>query len=58
MQLEEEQNSCNEELANPDSYNDPEKGKQLNERAARLARKLQQRNYSGSETEKLLGDSV
>ena len=55
MQLEEEQNSCNEELANPDSYNDPEKGKQLNERAARLARKLQQRNYEWEiETEKLL----
>jgi len=55
MQLEEEQNSCNEELANPDSYNDPEKGKELNERAARLARKLQQRNYEWEiETEKLL----
>ena len=55
MQLEEEQASCNTELANPDSYNDPEKGKELNERAGRLARKLQQRNYEWEiETEKLL----
>ena len=55
MQLEEDQASCNTELANPDSYNDPEKGKELNERAGRLARKLQQRNYEWEiETEKLL----
>ncbi|MEG3605024.1 MAG: ATP-binding cassette domain-containing protein, partial [Verrucomicrobiota bacterium] len=55
MQLEEDQASCNAELANPDSYNDPEKGKELNERAARLARQLQQRNYEWEiETEKLL----
>ena len=55
MQLEEDQASCNTELANPDSYNDPEKGKELNERAARLARQLQQRNYEWEiETEKLL----
>ena len=55
MELEEDQASCNTELANPDSYNDPEKGKELNERAGRLARKLQQRNYEWEiETEKLL----
>jgi ATP-binding cassette subfamily F protein 3 len=55
MQLEEEQASCNAELANPDSYNDPEKGKELNAQAARLARHLQQRNYEWEiETEKLL----
>ena len=55
LQLEEEQKVCNEELANPDSYNDAEKGKELNERASRLARNLQQRNYEWEiETEKLL----
>ena len=55
LQLEEEQKVCNEELANPDSYNDSEKGKELNERASRLARNLQQRNYEWEiETEKLL----
>lgn len=55
MQLEEDQASCNTELANPDSYNEPEKGKELNEHAARLARQLQQRNYEWEiETEKLL----
>jgi len=55
MQLEEEQNLCNEELANPDSYNDPDKAKELNTQAARLARNLQERNYEWEiETEKLL----
>jgi ATP-binding cassette subfamily F protein 3 len=55
LQLEEEQKVCNEELANPDSYNDAKKGKELNERASRLARNLQQRNYEWEiETEKLL----
>ena len=55
MQLEEDQASCNTELANPDSYNDPKKGKELNERAACLVCQLQQRNYEWEiETEKLL----
>jgi ATP-binding cassette subfamily F protein 3 len=55
MQLEEEQNLCNAELANPDSYNDPEKARELNAQATRLSRHLQQRNYEWEiETEKLL----
>lgn len=55
LQLEEEQKVCNEKLADPDSYNDSEKGKELNEQATRLARNLQQRNYEWEiETEKLL----
>ena len=55
MKLEEEQDLVNEQLGNPDSYNDPEKAKELNEQASKLARKLQQRNYEWEiETEKLL----
>jgi hypothetical protein len=30
MQLEEEEKTCHAELANPDSYNDSEKAKELN----------------------------
>ena len=55
MQLEEEQASCNMQLANPHSYNDPKMGKELSARAARLARQLEQRNYEWEiETEKLM----
>ena len=55
MKLEEEQGLVNEQLGNPDSYNNPEKAKELNEQASKLARKLQQRNYEWEiETEKLL----
>ena len=55
MKLEEEQGLVNEQLGNPDSYNDPEKAKELNEQTSKLARKLQQRNYEWEiETEKLL----
>ena len=39
MKLEEEQDLVNEQLGNPDSYNDPEKAKELNEQASKLARK-------------------
>ena len=45
LSLEEEQTEVNELLANPESYNDPEKGKVLNEKAARIARRLKERNY-------------
>ena len=45
LSLEEEQTEVNEFLANPESYNDPEKGKVLNEKAARIARRLKERNY-------------
>ena len=55
MQLEEEEKTCHDEIANPNSYNNSEKAKELNAEAARLARKLQQRNYEWEiETEKLL----
>ena len=55
MKLEEEQGLVNEQLGNPVSYNDPEKAKELNEQASKLARKIQQRNYEWEiETEKLL----
>ncbi|MBT5717363.1 MAG: ABC-F family ATP-binding cassette domain-containing protein, partial [Opitutae bacterium] len=43
--LEEEQAEVNEQLADPDSYNDPEKGKALNEKASKIARRLKERNY-------------
>jgi len=45
LSLEDEQTEVNELLANPESYNDPEKGKALNEKAARIARRLKERNY-------------
>ena len=54
MQLEEEQKACNEELANPDSYNNKDKAKELTGQASLLARNLQQRNYEWEiEAEKL-----
>ena len=45
LSLEEEQSEFNEQLASPESYNDPEKGKSLNEQASRIARRLKERNY-------------
>jgi ATP-binding cassette subfamily F protein 3 len=45
LSFEEEQAEVNELLADPESYNDPEKGKILNERASRIARRLKERNY-------------
>ncbi len=54
LALEEEQSVVNEQLADPDSYNDPEKGKALNEHASRIARRLNERNYEWEiEAEKL-----
>ena len=53
--LEAEQEKVNEELGNPNSYNDAEKAKELNIQAARLAKQLQERNYEWEiEAEKLL----
>jgi ATP-binding cassette subfamily F protein 3 len=55
MALEEKQNEVNEQLADPQSYGDPEKAKELNEKAASIARQLKERNYEWEiETEKLL----
>ena len=55
MQLEEEQEKVNAELANPHSYNDPEKARDLNLQASRLAKQLEERNYEWEiEAEKLL----
>lgn len=54
LALEEEQSVVNEQLADPDSYNDPERGKALNEHATRIARRLNERNYEWEiEAEKL-----
>jgi len=55
MALEEKQNEVNEQLADPQSYGDPEKAKKLNDKAASIARQLKERNYEWEiETEKLL----
>ena len=55
MQLEEEQEKVNAELANPNSYDDAEKAKDLNLQATRLSKQLQERNYEWEiEAEKLL----
>ena len=56
MKLEEEQDLVNEQLGNPDSYNDPEKAKELNEQASKLARNYRKKLRMGIETEKLLRD--
>ena len=54
LKLEEEQADLNTQLADPDSYQDPEKGKDLNEKASRIARRLKQKNYEWEiETDKL-----
>ena len=45
LAMEEQQAAVNLLLADPESYNDPEKGKALNEQASRIARKLKERNY-------------
>ena len=45
LSLEEEQVELNEQLASPESYENPEKGKELNQRASSIARKLKERNY-------------
>ena len=53
--LEQEQQQLNSELANPNSYNDPESAKVLNIKASRLAKQLEERNYEWEiEAEKLL----
>ncbi len=55
MALEEKQNEVNEQLADPQSYGDPEKAKELNDKASSIARQLKERNYEWEiETEKLL----
>jgi len=45
LSFEEQQAEINLLLADPESYNDPVKGKTLNEQASRIARKLKERNY-------------
>jgi hypothetical protein len=55
MSLEEEQEETNALLSNPQSYGDPVKAKELNEKASSIARRLKERNYEWEiETEKLL----
>ena len=54
LKLEEEQTDLNIQLTDPDSYQDPEKGKDLNEKASRIARRLKEKNYEWEiETDKL-----
>ena len=54
LKLEEEQADLNTQLADPDSYNNPQKGKELNEQASRIARRLKEKNYEWEiETDKL-----
>ena len=45
LKLEEEQADLNIQLTDPDSYQDPELGKDLNEKASRIARRLKEKNY-------------
>lgn len=55
LALEEEQSEITKILENPDSYSDPDKAKELNIKAARLAKKLSEKNYEWDiETENLL----
>ena len=55
MELEEKQKEVNEQLADPQSYGDSEKAKELNDKASSIARRLKERNYEWEiETEKLL----
>ena len=54
FKLEEEQSKINIQLVDPDSYNNPEKGKELNEQATRISRRLKEKNYEWEiETDKL-----
>ncbi len=54
--LEGEQEAVNAQLGDPSSYNDPEKARELNLQASRLAKQLEERNYEWEiEAEKLLG---
>ena len=54
LKLEEEQADLNIQLTDPDSYQDPEQGKDLNEKASRIARRLKEKNYEWEiETDKL-----
>ncbi|MFU8847108.1 MAG: ABC-F family ATP-binding cassette domain-containing protein [Opitutales bacterium] len=45
MALEEQQNEVSKELENPSSYTDPEAAKELNIKAARIAKYLEEKNY-------------
>ena len=54
LKLEEEQSKINIQLVDPDSYNNPEKAKELNEQASRILRRLKEKNYEWEiETDKL-----
>ena len=55
MKLEDEQKTIIQQLGSSDSYNEPEKAKELNGKASSVARQLQERNYEWEiETEKLI----
>ena len=55
LALEEEQTAIGKQLEDSSSYADPDKAKELNMQAARIARRLKERNYEWDiETENLL----
>ena len=55
MKLEDEQKTIIQQLGSSDSYNEPEKAKELNGKASSVARQLQERNYEWEiETERLI----
>ena len=55
LALEEEQTAIGKQLEDSSSYADPDKAKELNVQAARIARRLKERNYEWDiETENLL----
>ena len=55
MKLEDEQKIIIQQLGSSDSYNEPEKAKELNGKASSVTRQLQERNYEWEiETEKLI----
>ncbi|MBT4667769.1 MAG: ABC-F family ATP-binding cassette domain-containing protein [Opitutae bacterium] len=55
LALEEDQSEITKLLEDPDSYSDPDKAKELNVKAARIAKKLSEKNYEWDiETENLL----
>ena len=55
LTLEEDQSEITKLLENPDSYSDPDKAKELNVKASRIAKRLSEKNYEWDiETENLL----
>ena len=45
VSLEDEQSEISQQLEAPETYNDPEKAKELNIRAGRISKRLEEKNY-------------